>query len=455
MRKATPVRMWSEQTDGSLLFMCGYVPKVCELLVASGISVDSYTRIDRTDTLEYDLSTVDIGSMRPEQIKMMETIVSSEGGQIQSPTGSGKTYFLGELCRLYPQANIIIAAPGIETVATAKRYLEEKFPGDVGQVGGGRSYSRRITVATYDSVIKVNNIEHCDILVVDEAHRAAAESYSKDFASIHSPLKRFGITATAKGRSDKCEWLTEGMFGPLVLKIEYQESVASGSVVPLEVIVHENPDGPTQDAVSMCRTQAMKDRMAIWRNQERNRRIAKDVYDIIAKLGGDPQVLVIAERIEHLLALKELLPDFEVAYGNLDAKGLKRINKRMGTTLQKEDVVTPKERNALRERYETGEAKRVLATGIFATGVSSNYCRVVAVTAGYAASIPFLQSIGRGSRTSEGKDFCICLIWRDMFCRTFKARSDNLIRAATGEGHRVTKIPADKGVDTWIPPPKP
>lgn len=451
IQTAVPVRMWSERPDGSMLFYAGYVPKVTGFLRGHGVEVEKYERMDRKDTLQYDLSRVRVDILRPEQIEFLKGFVEWEGGLLVGPTGSGKTMLCAEMCKMYPTATFIFAAPTIDTVATLRRYLAEYAGEEVGQVGGGRNFTRRITVATYDSVTKVNGIEKVDILIADEAHRASGESFAKSFAAIGGPLKRFGFTATETGRSDKAEWLTEGLFGPIVVNIPYQDSVKSGSVVPLEIIVHENPFGPLPIDIDRCRKQADKDRLAIWGNRGRNQLIARDIEELIAVL-GNPQTLVLVDKIEHLLALHQFLPDFEVAYGGLEMKRLGKLNELLGLEMVSGDILRPKDREETRKRFECGDAKKVLATSIFATGVSSNFCGIVAVASGSGARIAFLQSIGRGSRTNAGKEYAVCLLWEDLFHKTYRARSRKLITAANSKGHRIHRIPANQEVRLWTPP---
>jgi superfamily II DNA or RNA helicase len=450
-RVSIPVAMWSMRPDGSLLSYVGYVPKIMGFLSQAGVPITAYTRIDRQDALQYDLTRTRPELWRPEQVEFIKGFVEWECGLLVGPTGSGKSYICGEICKMYPAARIIFAAPTIDTVETLCRYLREHAGEEIGQVGGGKKHARRITVSTYDSVTSVSGIERCDILIADEVHRAASEEYAKSFAAITSPLKRFGFTATEDGRSDKAEWMTEALFGPIVVNIPYQASVASGSVVPLEIIVHENPFGPTQATLDLIRKQSEKDREAIWMNRGRNQLIARDVTGLMGVL-GNPQTLVLVDKIEHLLALHHELPDFEIAYGNLDQKNLAKLNSRLGSSLTKEDILNLKDRERTRKRFETGEAKRVLATSIFATGVSSNACGLVAVASGSGAPIAFIQSIGRGSRTDDGKSFAVCLFWEDVFSRTYRSRSRKLIATAHAKGHRIHRIPASEGVERWTPP---
>lgn len=453
----TPVeiesRMWSEREDGSIMFMSGYLPRVCGVLQQHEVSWTHIERLDNKEVLEYDLSWVTPGTVRMEQRAMLKAIVEWDCGLLVGATGVGKSVFCGFVAQLYPKANIIFSAPSIDTVATLHRYLSQTLKERVGQVGGGKRVSQRITVSTYDSVLNVSNIDHCNILVADEAHRASSESYARNFSAVARPIKRFGLTATPEGRSDRGEWMAEGLFGPVILDIGYQESVVSGSVLPMEVVVRENRHGPAADLINGMRNQVDKDRAALWLNRGRNELIAADVQAMYDHL-GQPQTLVLVDKIEHLFALHRLLPDFEVAFGNFDAKAQKRIGERLEIVIDPEIIKGLRPRDEVRKRFETGVARKVLATSIFATGVSSNHCGLVGYASGAGAPIGFTQSLGRGSRTNAaaGKKFSVCLMWLDKFHGGYKNRGKKLINVAKSHGHRVHILAAGQGVETWTPP---
>jgi superfamily II DNA or RNA helicase len=169
--------------------------------------------------------------------------------------------------------------------------------------------------------------------------------------------------------------------------------------------------------------------------------IAEDVYDAIKRY-DNPQVLVLVEKTEHALVLQSLMPDFTLVHGDLDQTRKARLVKQ-GLLGDGERTMTSKDRDKVREGFESGEIKRVLATQIFSTGVSSDHCQIVAIASGSGAIISFIQSIGRGSRTCEGigKTHAMVLLWRDTFARSYTARASKLVGAAKKQGHKIVRIP--------------
>jgi superfamily II DNA or RNA helicase len=435
--RSTPQEMWTVDSEGALVFLCGYQARAEALLLSYGLQVDEYARLDRTDELPYDLSQLSC-SLRPEQERILTAIVSHSEGQCISPTGSGKTYGLGEACAIYKDARILLCAPGREAVGTMRNYLVDHFGDDqIGQLGGGRRFSRRITVATFDSMTKLDRLDEVDILFCDEGHKNPAPKYAKNIAAITAPLKRFMFTATpADLRADNAGLVAEGLFGPTLVDISYYESVAAGSILPLVVLAIDQPFGPTEVQLSNFISLADRDRLALWRNADRNESIARNIRAVSDSYGADCQSLVLVETLEHALVLSKLLPEYQVIHGQPD----KRRRDRLGRAgLDISEVISDKERTRFKEEFEKGSLKKVIATSIMATGVSADFCQVVACASGRRALIGFIQSIGRTSRKSDrtNRTHGTVLVWRDRFANAYHKRSQAVISAARRQGHVV------------------
>lgn len=447
----TPVRMWDHQLDGRLVFMSGYLDRVARLVESCGLQIDSYSRLDRQDrsAVDPDVTAAAQAGLRPEQVELLKTMVGFDDGQLVAGTGTGKSWLMREVCSVFPKARIVFAAPGAETVSTLYRYIRERLGDNVGQVGAGERHTRRVTVATYDSVIKVDQIDKCDILIADESHKAAAPTHSRTFSAIQSPIKRFGLTATPDGRFDRGEWLVEGLFGPIRVQIEYAGSVETGSVLPIHVLSVDNPHGPEPMVLEGISQQARKDRVALWRNAGRNQLIA-DVTETVRGKYSDPQTLILVDKIEHALVLKQLLPDYTLFHGDLADARVKKLEKSLGLDVE-ENLMSQSEREKNLELFVNGDLRRVIGTSILATGVSANECQIVTVASGSGATISFRQSIGRASRLAGRKTHATAILIMDSFNRSYRARARKLYNAAKKEGHKVLDLEAHEVAD-WSPP---
>lgn len=422
--------------DGCLVVPSGFLFRVITVLQDFGLEYD-YQRIDRTDTLDYDLSKIDVNSLRPEQIEMLQAVTSYDGGLIVSPTGSGKSYVMREICQIYPDAKIVIAAPSRATVHTLFRYLSEIFPGEVGQVGGGKKFCKRVTISTFRSLLSVRTMDQTDMLLVDEAHLTPADTHAESIGAYNNVLKKMAFTATPRGRYDSAELVMEGLFGPILVDIPYHESVQSGSVVPIHLMVRDQPRGPAHDYLMSFDLPVDRDREAIWNNENRNQCIAQDLAELESQY-DQPQILVMVDTVEHALQLKKLLPDYEVVYRTVSKKLKKRI-KDQGRD-PGELVIPNKRQEEIQRQFESGELKKVIST-CFGTGVSSNHCQIIAFCSGSGAMIKFLQSIGRSSRVSDSsKTHGTAIMWKDTFSPVYSNKARRLIDAAVKEGHQVTVL---------------
>ena len=443
--KAAPVnrRLWANAQDGSLLTNCGFVSRIYQTVESMGDQVTDYKRIDRPDrVLEPDMTQVDASTWRKGQVEMLSKFVGHEGGLIVSPTGSGKSYGMREICAMYPDARIVIAGPGVDACRTVARYIRERLPGQVGEIGGGKRGTSRITVSTFNSLSKVDYFNEIDILIVDEVHRAPAKTYAEILGAMGAPIKRFGFTATADGRYDKAELVNEGLFGPILVEIPYYEAVARGEVVPIHCIVHQHCHGPSKEHIASIRSITRRDKLALWRNAARNKMIADDVQQVLDR---DPnaQVLVLVSKIDHLYQLLAYLQPmgFVSVTGNLSKKKVQEYQ-RQGVPITYHAITNNKKRDWQRREFEQGRLRRVIATEVWSQAVSADECSVTFFAVGSGSSISCLQTLGRASRVDNerGKTLGTVVVYRDMFHPAYTRRADTLIRAIKKHGHQVTLV---------------
>ncbi len=432
-------RLWKKTKDGGLLVPCGFRARVQGILNDNQVPY-TYSRVDdRPENIVGDITDVATGDFRPEQQAFFSAIDECDGGLIVSPTGSGKSFFLREVCHYYKNSRFIISAPSIEAVATLVRYLRQHFD-EVGQVGGGKNSTFRITVSTLDSLKKVDQFNKVDILVVDEVHRCPASKYMKAVSSCTSPIKRFGFTATHDVRSDGADLTNEGAFGPVIVQKYYTDSLASNSVTKLDVVVIKNNHGPTKEFLERM-SQTDKDRYMVWANTNRNKLIAKVTnrfYELEHKRTGyPPQVVVFVSRAEHLFRLKTLMPEFQHVMGKSSKEDIKALNAK-GVTVTSDDIVSEARRDELRKQFEGGQLKKVLSTKIWTTAISSNDCNMVVYACGDASVTELVQAMGRASRIKQGKDRSIVILFDDVYGISSKRRSRALIAAILAQGHKIT-----------------
>jgi len=191
---------------------------------------------------EEDLSNLE---NREDQVAVMGLVCDHPDGFIvEASTGWGKSYLICQTAQILPKARIAIVAPGKDIAKTLYGRLKKRIR-DVGLVGGGSNYISRITVCTVESMSKLATYEW-DLLLFDEVHKAAAPATSNNIAAIFNKTKCVGLSASPTGRSDGADLVTEALFGPVLYKVNYDESVGRGAVAPIKVKMYQLNEGPSK-----------------------------------------------------------------------------------------------------------------------------------------------------------------------------------------------------------------
>jgi len=387
---------------------------------------------DIEDLREHKLPDVDwslIDEPREGQDVILAKIASCDMGQIEAPTGFGKTFLIVQICKMYMRNSILIIAPGISEAKTLRDRLLVAFPiQDVGQIGGGRNETdRRITVCVRASLMKVD-FDVVDLILYDECHTAGGDRVSSILARAR-PCKIFGFTASPNMRSDGTDKLVESLIGPLIHVASYSEVEKQGNVVPMKVIFRPVPHGPAINSS----TSTVINRNGLWRNDERNDMIAHDAQQ--AAMTG--QTLVYVAVVEHGLELLRRLPGWAFVYSSMDVRLRKRYMK-LGVLKEGEHPISLRDREEYQELFEQGVLTKVITT-CWNQGVNFPYLQNIIRGDGQGSGIVSVQLSGRGSRTAEGKDMCTVIDYYDEFNKTLHRRALTRLRTYRSKGWDVKR----------------
>lgn len=405
----------------------GLTGRVLKIIKDEGMEAEVFDR--RPEILPSpDLTVVD--DLDDSQVEMLALIINSDHGIIEAPTGSGKSWLIRQVCKIWPGSNVVIVIPGKvggDLFEQTYRDLLSHFPStEVGMVGhGSRDAGKRITVAMDRSLQHVN-IDGCRIMIYDEVHCASAPSVAKALTQFKNS-RRFGFSASPLGRSDKSDLETIAMFGEVIYSASYKQIEKSGRVVPIEVrwvntdsilpaqlkmFADPNRDYPT----------VMVERHLIWRNEARNQQLAAAVHSIQGELGPDTQILVVVKTVDHAVHLGKFLPDFRLIYGAMDPNDRVKYEK-WGLIKEGEHPITAAERQRYRDEFHRGELKRAIATQIWGTGVDFPKLQVLIRADGQSSPIASTQIPGRVTRSSDGKERGLVVDFSDGFYHTLEDRA--------------------------------
>lgn len=433
--ETTTVRLFHLE-NGRILTYYGFIPRILQLLTSAQIEYvyqditpeskrgpQAYAPIwDRVSSVNF----------RYRQLECLQTITDSLGGIINAPPAFGKTFLCGLTAKLYPKAKIHYVVKRKDLVQKAYRELTRTLP-SVGQIGGGkRQTDRRVTIFTADSLHRSDG--DADFLFVDEAHEIVTPKYSQLIARLYGLSRNFGFTATPDGRMDGASAKLEYLFGPQIFYMSYTEARDNRLIVPIVV-----------DWINICldrnpcagKSGVVKKRWGLWRNEERNAKIAERMR----AHGADEQCLILVETIDHAVHLWQHLQDYTLCYGNMADGDDEQLGyfKRNRLLPQDYRVLTSDAREQLRLRFEAGDLKKVIATDVWSTGVSFDQLSVLCRADARTSEIMNTQAPGRVSRLHAGKESGRVYDTFDVFDRGFKLASQGRYRAYAKLGYEQVR----------------
>lgn len=376
----------------------GYTSRLTKELTAAGYKV-SYQDLRPSKNKRLSApcwSNIDGFELRAGQREALESYVNNERGQIWWATGIGKSYLVPLMCRLYPKANIVVTTKFLPTLNDLYRNIAMYLPSVGINCSTKKKMDKRVMCVSAGSLHKVD-FDKTDILIADEHHELATDKMFESFAKFRFS-RMYGLSANFTDRSDNADFELEGVFGPLIASMSYEEGVRQGLIVPIRVLwqdVHldHNPaDGVTHDVA--------RKRAAIWRNDDRNEIIANN-----AKEYPDDQVLITVKTFDHACHLKKLLPDYTLVYAPGDRKedDIERYIK--WKLLQRDEPSMTADRlEMLKRNFETGRLRKAIATTVWNRGVNFRNLQVLIRADASASAIDDTQIPGRLSRLGDGMD---------------------------------------------------
>lgn len=410
-----------EFVEGNLLQTSfGLFPRVAKALARHGLkfSTEDLTPPAHPQTYvpqwERMHQVADPHGWRPRQLECLQMLAQSPAGIIAAPPAFGKSEIIARLALLYPHARIAVITKRADVAQTIERRLHKYLP-SIGYYGGGKRQRGRVSVFVAKSMHRAKN--EFDMVLCDEIHELAADSFAEMLTRVFFNARMFGFSASWDARADGNSARLEYLFGPQIFYMSWQEATALGLIVPVDVrwinvLMNYNPcSGYVRDDVKM--------RHGIWCNPERNRLAAE-----AARRHPDEQVLILVSTFEHAVMLKNQLPEFELCYDTADKDDVYTYQHR---GLLAEDFVpmTPTRRETMRQQFEEGTLRKVIATDVWSTGVSFERLSVLIRADARSSEIMDDQAPGRVVRThtESGKERGVVYDFWDMFDKGFLRKS--------------------------------
>lgn len=419
--------------ENTLLAPAGMTARIAGTLRAAGHEVQFQ------DLRERHLPSPDLTKLEPlrsGQEQVLAALMSSDGGIVQAPTGAGKSFLIRQICRIWPTARIVITCYSKDIVRMMYTDLLELLPPDqVGMVGDGECDNEKRVICAVDKSLMKIDLENVDIIFYDEVHRAAAEQTKNTLYKCRN-ARMWGFSASAEGRADGSDLETEAMFGPRIATLTYEEVQATGAIVPMLVFKVSCAHLPP---VVASTTNALE-RHGLWRNDDRNELLAQMVGWVDQFFPPDQQILISVKSVEHAVHLGSLLPGFKLIYATMQPDKRKRWEK-WKLIREGEHPLTAPAREQARLDFRDGKLRRVIATGVWSTGVDFPGLNVVIRADGQRSSIQATQIPGRATRPNGGqKEYGIVIDLDDTFHDTLADRAAGRFRHYRKKGWAIETI---------------
>lgn len=357
---------------------------------------------------------------RYRQLETLKAIVAHPYGQIICPTGYGKSFLIRCLAVLFPYARFVVSTHSKDVIEMLYEDLDAELP-SVGLITGNRKIrDRRVMCVSGKSLHHAPR--DADFLLVDEMQEFATQDYLSRLAKFQR-ARSYGFSANPYGdRNDKADFELEGVFGPPIIEIPYEEAVnpPDGSdpcvvqvrVLWQDVVMDVDPCEGYEDDTAIRRN-------GIWRNKVRNEKIAE-----VARRFQKEQVLIVVDTIEHACFLKKNLPEFTLVYSEegLDPERRERFT-RWGLINNDEPQMTAERRYKLKRAFERGKLRKVIATSVWNRGVNFRQLQVLIRADAKSSPVADKQIPGRLSRIAKDKPYGMLVDFYDQFSKVFENKA--------------------------------
>jgi len=310
---------------------------------------------------------------------------------LMAPTGAGKTKTAGELIIEARAAGwrIAFVVPAISLVdQTVERFYADGIR-DIGVIQADHhltNYARPVQVASVQTLTRRKHFLDFDLVVIDEAHLQFdfVRNWLARPEMANIPVIGLSATPWSKGLGK--------IYNKLIIAATTQELIEAGYLSKFRVFAPSSPD--LTDV----------------------RILAGDYHEGDLSKAMDKSALV-ADVVDTWVERGRGRPTLCFAVDRAHAKNLQQKFSASGVTAEYIDAYTPAaERTAIAKRFHSGEVEIVCNVGCLTTGIDWDV-RCIILARPTKSEMLFVQMIGRGLRTADGKDDCLILDHSDNHLR--------------------------------------
>jgi superfamily II DNA or RNA helicase len=300
---------------------------------------------------------------------------------VQAATGAGKTEMAVAISEsaLAKGKRVAFCVPMISLVEqTAKRFFQYGMQ-DLGIIQGDHPYRRAgaaVQVCSLDTLRARNFKIDYDIIFIDEAH--LRKKFVSEWMRNKPETLFIGLSATPWSKGLGLDWQS------LVVAATTDQLINQGYLSPFRVFAPTKPD-----------LAKLKTRAGDWEQKELGKRVIEpklvaSILETWQKLAENRPTIGFAVNLLHAQTLQAEFQAAGIPTGYIEAR----------TDMD--------EREHIRQQFHNGDLKVVWNVGTLTTGVDWDV-RCIILARPTKSEMLFVQMIGRGLRTAEGKQDCLIL----------------------------------------------
>lgn len=335
-------------------------------------------------------------ALRPHQERAIERLRASlASGKrrpvLQAPTGAGKTLTSAKIVSMALEKGkrVIFTCPAISLIDQTVEKFQREGIEDIGVIQADHwmtNSAAQVQVASVQTLAR-RTIPQADLVIVDESHNQHKNVLKWMAHPDWKSVPFIGLSATPWARGMGKHW------DDLIVVSTTPELTAQGYLVP---IVGYAPSKPDLSGVSSYAGDFNKKELG---EAVAGRKLVADIVESWLKRGEDRPTICFAVDRNHARAIQQDFNESGIPCDYIDAHT---------------DIP---ERDTIGKRLASGEAKIVVSVGCLIVGLDWTFVSCIIHARPTRSQMLWVQSVGRGLRTHEGKKDCVLLDHADNYNR--------------------------------------
>lgn len=334
-----------------------------------------FSSIDERQIIEEvsieDIEKLDGIELQEHQLGAIVASLSAHRGIIMAPTGSGKTEMFLAILNMLESPSLVLFNRQQLTQQTFERAQKRGL--EVGIVQGPNVMEKKITMATIQSIDKIDSIKKYKNLILDEVHNVSGKSYQRVLKLAHwQRIYGFSATPVNPKKMDLKSAKIIANVGPVIYEAKAKdmmdaEIISKPKIYMVPINLPDDIEDYNYKEAEMS---------GIIYNKYRN-----NIIKNIAEHHRGEGVLILNKYIDQGREIAKLIPDAPFIWHEISVK----------------------DRLKIVERFDKGEIDILIASRILDEGIDIKNFKVLIIASAGLSFVKTIQRLGRGLRVTEDK----------------------------------------------------